>query len=369
MTRITREAVTANLTQEPFYDFDVEVIEDIASRFEVPTSTALEWNTEIGDFETLTQTLGAKAPDRKRYISLLSRREWLPHEREAVLRSRTLPAHKWLSNRSEKFRVESDSDGRLEISNEEGTWRYSTGANLAGSVSSLYAEHHQGDPEKQDRVTFLDRLERIDSLVREHTRRYDPEWVSLAREEQFVRRELTDLYRDVAGHPHEENTKKGVIKQLKEDFPYLRLDNRLISRVADCSVGYARRITYSPERGAESRRAPPALRREVRERDNGECVVCGDEGTEVHHVIPHGQGGPHKKENLALLCNRHHQYAHGRGNVQVDGSYDTVEYKTREEFWDDWIDCDFSGYKLWKERRDCEKEPPDSGEQSTFSEF
>jgi|GEM_PF-5319265 len=134
-------------------------------------------------------------------------------------------------------------------------------------------------------------------------------------------------------------------------------------------VSYARRISYSPERGAESRRAPPALKREVRERDDGECVVCRAEGTVVHHVIPHGQGGRHTKENLAMLCDRHHEYAHGRGNKQADSSYDTVEYDSREEFWNDWIDADFDDYELWRERRESQQESTDTEEQSTLTEF
>jgi 5-methylcytosine-specific restriction endonuclease McrA len=369
MTRITREEITGNRHPDPFSLFDNEAIERIASHFDIPTSTAAEWKTELGDLDTLTQTLGASAPDRERYLALIRRREWLPYEREAVLRSRTVPVHKWLGDKAERFTVKSDSGGKLEIRNEEGSWHYSTSIISDGSSSSLYAEHHENDPEKQDRVAFLKRLERTDSIIREYTRRYDSEWNSVAREEQSIRRELISLYRDVAGHPHEENQKKDVVKRLKESFPYLRLDNRFTARIADCSISYARRITYSSERGAESRRAPPALKREVRERDDGRCVVCGDEGSVVHHVIPHGQGGPHKKDNLALLCDRHHEYAHGRGKKKGDGSYDTVEYNSREEFWNDWIDADFDDYELWQERRGSKQESADSGEQSTFREF
>ena len=356
MTPISREEVAGILHPETFYDFDVEAIQRIASHFEIPISTAIEWKTKLGDLETLRQTLGANAPESEQYLALLRRREWIPYEREAVLRSRTVPAHRWLGDKTEKFIIESDGDGQLEIRNETGTWCYSTSASLDGSMSSWYAEHHQNDPEKQERVELLNGLERIDSIVREYTRCYDSEWISLAREEQSVRRDLTVLYRDVVGHPHEGIVKKDVIKQLKEEFPYLRLDNRFTSRVADCSVSYARRITYSPDRGAESRRAPRALKREVRSRDDGECVVCGAEGTVVHHVIPHGRGGPHEKENLALLCKRHHEYAHGRGKEQTDGSYDTVEYDSREEFWNEWINADFDGYELWHERRRSEQE-------------
>lgn len=368
MTRFTRKIATRNLNPRSFNDFDVEAIERIASHFDIPNSTAIEWKTELGDFETLTQTLGANAPNNERYLTLLRRREWLPYEREAVLRSRTAPAYKWLGDKAEKFTIEGVGDKLLEIRNEKGTWGYSTNGTLEGSVSSRYAKRHEHDPENEERVAFLKRLEQIDSIVRKNTCRYDSEWISLAREEQSVRRELTALYRKVAGHPNEV-TKKDLIKRLKEDFPYLRLNDHFTSRIADCSTSYARRITYSPERGAESRRAPPALKREVRERDDQECVVCGAEGTVVHHIIPHGQGGTHKKENLAVLCDRHHEYAHGRGRRQADGSYDTVEYDSRDEFWNDWIDADFDGYELWRERRGNEQESTESGEQSTFKEF
>ncbi|MFB6178242.1 MAG: hypothetical protein ABEI77_00785 [Halorientalis sp.] len=161
MTQITREDITANLHPEPFYGFDVEDVEGIASRFDIPLSTAIEWKTELGDLETLTQTLGANAPNRERYLALIRRREWLPYEREAVLRSRTVPAHNWLGDKAERFTVESDSDGQPEIRNAEGTWRYSTTVSSDGSTSSWYAEHHENDPEKQERVAFLKPLERV----------------------------------------------------------------------------------------------------------------------------------------------------------------------------------------------------------------
>jgi len=366
MTLITRESVIGGLTPDLSNDSEVEAI---ASRFEIPIPTAIKWERELGGLETLTQTVGANAPDQERYLTLLRRREWLPYEREAILRSRIIPAYKWLSDKTEKFIAEYNDNGRLEIRNDEGTWCYSTTTRLEGSIPGFYAEHHQNNPEKQERVAFLKRLERITSIVREYTRRYDSEWISLAREEHSVRRELTSLYRDVAGHPAEVDIKKDLVKRLKEDFPYLRLDNSFTSHIADCTTNYAGRITYSPGRGAESRRAPPALKREVRDRDDGECVVCGAEGTVVHHVIPHGQGGPHEKENLALLCNRHHEYAHGRGRMQADGSYDTVEYDSRQEFWNDWIDADFDDYELWRERRASDQDSGDPGEQSTLSHF
>jgi len=42
-----------------------------------------------------------------------------------------------------------------------------------------------------------------------------------------------------------------------------------------------------------------------------ECSICGEEGTQVHHVIPISLGGSNLPENLQLLCYECHLEAHG----------------------------------------------------------
>jgi 5-methylcytosine-specific restriction endonuclease McrA len=45
-----------------------------------------------------------------------------------------------------------------------------------------------------------------------------------------------------------------------------------------------------------------ATRRLVKARDSGRCVLCGDFGFEVDHIVPRSRGGGHGLPNLRLLC-------------------------------------------------------------------
>ncbi|MFO0724267.1 MAG: HNH endonuclease signature motif containing protein [Myxococcota bacterium] len=72
------------------------------------------------------------------------------------------------------------------------------------------------------------------------------------------------------------------------------------------------------------RTVTPALRRAVRARDGGRCVVPGCTNIrfiDVHHLRPAAQGGPHTLENLVSLCTAHHQRLHdGVLSVEPDGA-------------------------------------------------
>jgi 5-methylcytosine-specific restriction endonuclease McrA len=352
--------------------FREEKTDEIASHFDVPISTAREWNSKLGDLKTLTGTLGVNAPDRDRYLHLLRQRERLPFKKQALLKHRVIPAHKWFGEKAAGFTVEA-SGGKLYVEDTEGTWHYEYNPASRTTFSRYLFDYRDDSPYHREypenRISFLTRLKQIDGIVRDAVRRSDPNWITLAREEYAIRQDLTSLYRDAAGHPEEVDTAKELLKRLKNDFPYLRLHDSLTAHVADCSLSYTQRITYVPERGAESRRAPPALRREVHERDNYECVVCGADGTFIHHIIPHSQGGPHEKSNLATLCEEHHQYAHGRGKRLTDSSYNTVEYDSRNEFWNDWINRDFDDHELRQPHTSEKTEASDPGEQSTITDF
>lgn len=41
---------------------------------------------------------------------------------------------------------------------------------------------------------------------------------------------------------------------------------------------------------------------------NGRCIVCGNVGTEVNHIVPKARGRDYKYDwkNMVLLCNEHH---------------------------------------------------------------
>ena len=62
-----------------------------------------------------------------------------------------------------------------------------------------------------------------------------------------------------------------------------------------------------------SRHIPAAVRREVHERDNGQCTYVGQVGRrcrkkddlEFHHREPFGRGGDHDPKNLCLMCPAH----------------------------------------------------------------
>jgi 5-methylcytosine-specific restriction endonuclease McrA len=69
--------------------------------------------------------------------------------------------------------------------------------------------------------------------------------------------------------------------------------------------------------GRRHRRATPALRRAVRERDRGRCQFpgCRSRRTDIHHVIPWAKGGKTRLRDLVLLCEAHHVIVHALGWV------------------------------------------------------
>jgi HNH endonuclease len=66
---------------------------------------------------------------------------------------------------------------------------------------------------------------------------------------------------------------------------------------------------------------PDRIRRQVRRRDHGRCVVPGCRHRaylEIHHLVPRAAGGDHDLGNLVLLCDAHHR-AHHDGRLRIDG--------------------------------------------------
>jgi 5-methylcytosine-specific restriction endonuclease McrA len=64
--------------------------------------------------------------------------------------------------------------------------------------------------------------------------------------------------------------------------------------------------------GRRHRRATPALRRAVRERDKGRCQYpgCNSRRTDIHHIIAWAKGGKTRLRDLILLCEAHHVIVH-----------------------------------------------------------
>lgn len=45
-------------------------------------------------------------------------------------------------------------------------------------------------------------------------------------------------------------------------------------------------------------------------RDKELCLLCGKQGSELHHIKYRSAGGKHKPNNLATLCKKHHDAVH-----------------------------------------------------------
>lgn len=64
-----------------------------------------------------------------------------------------------------------------------------------------------------------------------------------------------------------------------------------------------------------SRHIPAAVKREVWQRDGGQCAFNGDQGRcretgflEFHHIVPFAEGGETTAANLELRCRAHNAY-------------------------------------------------------------
>jgi 5-methylcytosine-specific restriction endonuclease McrA len=65
---------------------------------------------------------------------------------------------------------------------------------------------------------------------------------------------------------------------------------------------------------------PPSVRAAVLARDRHRCAAPGCRSAhflEVHHVMPRGQGGANRAENLITLCGRCHRFVHEDGGARV----------------------------------------------------
>ncbi len=73
-------------------------------------------------------------------------------------------------------------------------------------------------------------------------------------------------------------------------------------------IGLAKRHKYILSENyssAQSRHIPDEVRREVWQRDQGRCVLCGAmDYLEFDHIIPFSKGGANTVKNVRLLCRR-----------------------------------------------------------------
>lgn len=50
-----------------------------------------------------------------------------------------------------------------------------------------------------------------------------------------------------------------------------------------------------------------SIRARVLRRDRRRCVMCGEPGNEVDHIVPVSRGGSWSMDNLQTLCSPHHR--------------------------------------------------------------
>ncbi len=80
--------------------------------------------------------------------------------------------------------------------------------------------------------------------------------------------------------------------------------------------------------GRRHRRATPALRRAVRERDKSRCQYpgCHSRRTDIHHIIPWAKGGRTRLRDLILLCEAHHVIVHALGYLITPAQHGTFTF-------------------------------------------
>jgi 5-methylcytosine-specific restriction endonuclease McrA len=80
--------------------------------------------------------------------------------------------------------------------------------------------------------------------------------------------------------------------------------------------------------GRRHRRATPALRRAVRERDKGRCQFpgCNSRRTDIHHIIAWAKGGKTRLKDLILVCEAHHVIIHALGYLITTSQHGTFAF-------------------------------------------
>lgn len=58
------------------------------------------------------------------------------------------------------------------------------------------------------------------------------------------------------------------------------------------------------------------MKKEVREKSEHRCVLCGERIVEIHHIIPQNQGGKDEFENAVALCSQCHTIYGNNPNMQ-----------------------------------------------------
>ena len=90
------------------------------------------------------------------------------------------------------------------------------------------------------------------------------------------------------------------------------------------------------------------VRKQVLERDNGRCVICGDNRTlTMAHYIPRSKGGLGIPQNLVTMCmSCHHKMDNGRSKEVSDNLKLTVKSYLHSKYAGYWNEKDLK-YNKW----------------------
>jgi hypothetical protein len=126
--------------------------------------------------------------------------------------------------------------------------------------------------------------------------------ITISRDTHYKLRKAQDLLRHVV-----RNGDPAVIFDRALTLLVQHLESRKMARVD--------RPRNEPPSKSRGRHVPAAVKRQVWERDEGQCAFIGTDGRcsergflEIHHVIPFADGGPATVDNLQLRCRAHNAY-------------------------------------------------------------
>ena len=89
----------------------------------------------------------------------------------------------------------------------------------------------------------------------------------------------------------------------------------------------------------------PAVRKEVMERDEGRCIICGSmQGIQIAHYISRARMGLGIPQNLACMCIRcHFEYDNGKLHREIENAF---KGHLRANY-DHWDEAEIT-YKKWR---------------------
>lgn len=283
-----------SLRTEPSYS---DAAKSIADHFNIPARTARVWKHRIGEINTLKRCIGVNGPPE--YLEFICRRERLLSQQRSIEVSWTDPLITWYVKRAKR-----------------------------------------GEP----RIS-TDQRRRHKHALRYFMPRYDNDWINVTRELHNTEKQLIEIYRaDLSQKSKGLNIdfkhKSQKIRELKQTFPYLRMNAQLLANVVDSTKEYVKDFRYSQDHGDVLTSLSKVQRKSILSRDGQECLKCGSEDNlEVHHIIPRSSGGNHAAENLATLCKDCHLQAHSELNLSSDESVqDTGQNQSQKKFWEVWLD-------------------------------